>query len=62
MAFGKANNRTTQCVGVLSCPLKESGILSLNDSFKKVDTEPVTPVNTNSDYEYEEDILPTYMK
>ena len=33
-----------------------------NDANEKVDTEPVVPVNTNSDYEYEEDILPTYIK
>ena len=34
----------------------------LNYLNEKVDTEPVVPVNTNSDYEYEEDILPTYIK
>ena len=31
-------------------------------SDEKVDSEPVVPVSTNSDYEYEEDILPTYIK
>ena len=34
----------------------------LNYCNEKVDTEPVLPVSTNSDYEYEEDILPTYIK
>lgn len=34
----------------------------LADIVAQVDTEPVVPVSTNSDYEYEEDILPTYIK
>ena len=58
------NNKTLTTATIISTTeiLTTTASRVFNDANEKVDTEPVVPVNTNSDYEYEEDILPTYIK